>query len=386
MSDYRISRRDFLKKVGAGAAGIGISSGLHPAEAGKPQQKIKTRVLGRTGLRVGEISFGSYGFNNPGVLEKALDLGMNLIDTGFDYQRGRAERAIGRVMKHRRNDAVLLTKWSVRPGTPVKKYLRLLDESLERLQTDHVEFIQNYDLGSVAPVTDEAFFEAAEKAREAGKVRFISISCHGGPMIEVMNKALETGKYHMIMLKYNFMEFPAAEEIISRAAENGVGVVAIKSGGSDRDPTMRRFLQEGFNKRQATIRWVLTNKNVTAVCCDFASFEDVEVYRKAVAAVLTPREKLALERYREEFDQVTCRLCGTCRAACPYGVRVDDIMRFAMYFERYKRRSYARWRYATLPDSARPVHCKDCDAPCVSACPHGLAVQDNVLHAARLLA
>ncbi|MFC2076361.1 aldo/keto reductase [candidate division KSB1 bacterium] len=380
----RINRRGFLKRAGVGAVGLGLAPGTSGRAAGA-DGPVERRKLGRTGIEIGVVSFGSYGFDNPGILEMALDAGMNLIDTGYDYQQGRAESAVGRVMKARREDAVLLTKWIVKPEKKAKDYLNELDGSLKRLQTDHVEFIQNYDVGNVEAVKNEAFFEAAQQAKTMGKVRHTGISCHGGPLENVMSRAVADGRYDMLMFKYNFTDYPSSEATIKQAREKNLGLVAIKVGGSARNTEMRQLLEQGLDKRQATIRWALQNPAVAAVCCDFSNFDDIKTYRKAVASAYGEKDRLALQVYSDNLANQDCRLCGTCRPVCPQGVRIDDVMRYRMYYRDYGREQYAMWRYSELPSESRPLNCAECGAPCVDACPNGVAVREDMMDASALL-
>ena len=115
-----ITRRDFVRKASVAAAataavGGSPSKGQEAAEAGA----IPKRTLGKTEKDVTVVCFGSYGLTNPGVLDAAMDAGVDLIDTGPRYAEGQAERVIGEVMKKRRDEVVLSTKFtSTGPGVP----------------------------------------------------------------------------------------------------------------------------------------------------------------------------------------------------------------------------------------------------------------------------
>ncbi len=167
-SKKKIERRDVLK-LGA-AATVGFLAGdLRPAQAAVPPmpenvatpKAMPTRNLGRTGYRVGIFSLGGQAaIEKPDnadlavpIVERALDLGVNYIDTSARYGGAEArwsERYIGEVMKRRRREAFLATKTHdrTREGS-----LRLLERSLELLGTDHVDLWQIHNLSNMARST-----------------------------------------------------------------------------------------------------------------------------------------------------------------------------------------------------------------------------------------
>src|ERR1022692_2315535 len=154
------NRRAFLKLGGAAAAGLmgGAAAGQTPSAPPAPHatdaQAMPVRNLGRTGYKVGIFSLGGQAAleraHNEAVavpiVERALDLGVNYIDTSSIYGGPErwSERYIGQVMKRRRAQAFLAskTKERTRDGS-----LRMLEQSLKLLQTDHLDLWQLHDIG-----------------------------------------------------------------------------------------------------------------------------------------------------------------------------------------------------------------------------------------------
>ncbi len=103
--DSGISRRNFIRNSVSAAAGLGFIGGkrLFGQEVEEPAgQKIKEyRTLGRTGFKVSDIGFGAGMLSNENILEAALDMGINYIDTAEEYVRGISERTIGKVLSRR---------------------------------------------------------------------------------------------------------------------------------------------------------------------------------------------------------------------------------------------------------------------------------------------
>ena len=153
---------------------------------------MPTRNLGRTGFRVGVFSLGGQSAIERGsneavavpIVERALDLGVNYIDTSSIYGGPErwSERYIGQVMKRRRSEAFLAskTKERTRDGS-----LRMLEESLKLLNTDHLDLWQLHDVGTLGDV-NEVFakggaMEALVEAREQKMVRFLGLTGHHRP-------------------------------------------------------------------------------------------------------------------------------------------------------------------------------------------------------------
>ncbi len=366
----RMSRRRFLQasSVGAGLAFTGRVAGLAQEEPNIPR-----RTFGRTDLEVSEISFGSYGFSNPAVLSRALDIGMNLIDTAPQYGNGQAEKAVGEIMKTRRDEAYIITKWVGAGTSNTAALLEGLNASLERLQTDHVDVIQAYQIDDPALLDNEDLHAAFDQAKQAGKARLLGFSAHGGNLPAVLARALEIGKFDAAIFKYNFVESPPLDGLMNQAAEKKLGVVAMKSKppGTVAEPA---------------ITWALSDKRLASVCVTCVSFDQVNRYAALGGQRLQAEDRAALDHLAKACEGTYCRYCGTCMAACAEGVRVDEIMRYAMYHRDYGYQDDARRLYAMLAPEERAAACALCPGPCTARCPHGLPTQRNLIKAHRMLA
>lgn len=240
-------RRDFLR-LGAAAGAAFIAGGLAgaaadaadtpppPRESGMP-----TRNLGRTGHRVGIFSLGGQSaLEKPDnadvavpIVERALDLGVNYLDTAAWYGReGRwSQRYIGEVMKRRRNEVFLASKTHdlTRDGS-----LRLLEESLRLLNTDHLDLWQIHRVGD-EPDHLEAIFgkggvlEAMLQAREQKLVRFIGLTGHSEPGI--LMEAIRRFDFDNILLALNAADphhLSFERELLPLAVERRMGIVGMK--------------------------------------------------------------------------------------------------------------------------------------------------------------
>jgi aryl-alcohol dehydrogenase-like predicted oxidoreductase len=207
---------------------------------------MPTRNLGKTGVKVGIFSLGgqsalerpSNEANAVPVIERALDLGVNYIDTSSIYGGPDrwSEQYIGHVMKRRRKDAFLAskTKERTRDGS-----LRMLTRSLELLQTDHLDCWQLHDLGTMGDI-DEVFakggaMEALIQAKDQGIVKHLGITGHFRP--DCLVEAIRRYPFDTVLLAVNAAErfhHSFEETLLPLAVERQMGIIAMKLTGRRR--------------------------------------------------------------------------------------------------------------------------------------------------------
>ena len=245
-----IGRRDFLKIGGAATAGLLVGGATpEPARAdqtpGLPhnprtQAAMPTRNLGRTGYRVGIFSLGGQAAveqpNNEAVavpiVERAIDLGVNYIDTAAAYggpQRW-SQRYIGQVMARRRNEVWLSSKTNdrTRDGS-----LRLLEESLRLLNTDHLDLWQLHNISTMNQV-EQIFgpggaIEALTRARDERKVRFLGFSGHADPA--VLMEMIRRFPFDTVLMAVNAADRHQrafVPELLPMAVERQMGIIGMK--------------------------------------------------------------------------------------------------------------------------------------------------------------
>jgi predicted aldo/keto reductase-like oxidoreductase len=185
-----MQRRDFMKSAAAVAALMALRD-----EAVAAPGEIPRRTLGRTGQSVSIIGIGGHHIGRPHVSEEestriirtALDSGVNFLDNCWDYNDGESERRMGRALQNGyRQKAFLMTKIDGRTPTAAPKQL---DESLRRLQTDHIDLVQIHEV--IRPGDPEQAFrpgyvvDVLKQAQKAGKIRYIGFTGHKSPEIHL---------------------------------------------------------------------------------------------------------------------------------------------------------------------------------------------------------
>lgn len=385
-----MDRRKFMAQ-GLLAAGA-LSAGKVKADTGgstkksEAPRKMKYRKLGRTGIEVSEVCFGTYGWQHTPVLEPAIEAGVNLICTCADYQGGAAERALGPMLAKNRDRVFVLSGIDCMRNPDEQTLLRRLDESLETLGLDYLDLYVPHQADTMENITNPAIPAAFEKMKAAGKAKYLGISTHSGQLEPMLNKAIELGYFDLILCRYNFMEYKSQQELFRRAAEHDIGVIVFKVRAGARESEVKALEEKGLELGQARMSWALSNPDVTSVCAHFGNFDAIKTYLKATNTKLSFDGAELLDQYRQAFESSYCRNCASCAEACPHGVNVADILRYKMYFSHYGFEKEAMARYAGLPAGQRPTQCESCPAPCEKLCPYGLNTRAQLLEAAQLLA
>jgi aryl-alcohol dehydrogenase-like predicted oxidoreductase len=347
------------------------------------------RRLGRTGVPVSDISFGSAKVASPDVVREAVERGVNYFDTSPDYADAASERAIGKGIRGRRDEVFLATKFCTPAGhlavdTPVPEIVRAVEGSLARLGTDRVDLVHIHACNEEARLLAPSFHEAFDRLKEQGKVRFLGVSSHTPRMVEVMTAAVESGRFDVIMPAYSFRLWPALEDVLARARERDVGVVAMKTLKGAKHHGLAGFREQADAYSQAALKWVLSNPNVSCAVISFFEFQHVDEYLRASGAKLEPADVALLEEYDRQIVGSYCAPhCGQCLGSCPEKLAIHDILRYRMYFEDYGDQKEALRLYSKLEKNA--AVCTGCSAPCLGSCPVGIPIPTQLRGAHDLL-
>jgi aryl-alcohol dehydrogenase-like predicted oxidoreductase len=380
-----IDRRNFLK-LGAASAGlaVGCGSGGEESTGEVSPQEMRYRRLGATGLEVSEITFGAHGVDNPPLMAAALEAGINTFFTSGNYMDGREEEALGEALARigtPRDRVVIVTGDTIEPGDTVDSILQDFDASLRRLRTDYLDVYCNGMVETPSDVHVDVLFEAFDRARKAGKVRHLGLSGHHGGLQACLEAGIEAGRYDAFLTKYDFVSYPDQDELLHRAAAQGIGIMVFKVNAGNRQREIKDLEAGGLSFQQATLRWALSNPNVSTVAVTMTNFQHIQDCVTAVGSSISRPEIAMLRRYADEMYDQYCRFCATCEATCPSQVAVADVMRYAMYFTYYGREKEAMRLYRELPEPSRGAACESCSGPCDAACPFGRQVRAGMIEA-----
>ena len=273
MVSRKLTRRDFVKVGATGTAALFLSR--KNALGGGDDPPMPERPLGRTGHNVRLFSLGGQATleksgtrdESVAIINRAIDLGVNYIDTAAAYGRGISQTYIGEVMATRRNEVFLATKTHdrTRDGS-----LRLLEESLRLLQTDHLDLWQLHNVRTVEQL-DKIFGEngaidALQKARDEKVVRYLGITGHYDP--DTLIEGIERFDFDTVLMALNPADrnyLPFTEKLLPLAKRKAMGVIGMKIPARG-----RLFREGGITSMKQAMSYVLSLDGVSTVIvgCD----------------------------------------------------------------------------------------------------------------------
>jgi predicted aldo/keto reductase-like oxidoreductase len=397
-----IDRRKFLR-IGAGAA-LTLAGIQAPARAAATPGIQRYVRLGKTELKVSDISFGSASSFDASLVRHALARGVNYFDTAESYGWGNAEEAIGEALEGKRKQVVLSTKTKAGASETRRDMMKALDGSLKRLGTDYVDIYFNHGVDDVARMRNQEWWEFTAAAKKQGKIRFRGMSGHGSDLVPCLDYAIDQDLVDVILVSYSFAQDPSFADklrhtfhwaaiqpnlppMLAKAKQKDIGVIAMKTLMGGRMNDMRPFERPGGTYPQAAFRWVLSNPNVDALIISMTSTQMIDEFVAASGdPKVTKGDLELLERYADmRVGNYCVPGCSACRESCPEGVRISEVLRTRMYDVDYGDRSLARSEYAMLGSAAGA--CLACaHQACLGTCPARVPIAQFTRDAAVRLA
>jgi len=237
------TRRGFLGTLGWALAALGTGGRARGAQGTGPENAVPRRPLGRTGVEVSCIGLGGYHLGIPAdenettrLIRSAVERGVTFLDNCWDYHDGESERRMGKALQGGYRQRVFLM--SKIDGHRRAAAAKQIDESLQRLRTDHLDLMQFHEV--IRPDDPERIFapggawEAMAAARKAGKVRFVGFTGHKSPDIHL--HMLEVARAHGVRfdavqmpinpLDWHFQSFQ--RRVVPELVKDGVAVLGMK--------------------------------------------------------------------------------------------------------------------------------------------------------------
>ena len=323
----KISRRQFVE-----ASALGCAAALLSGPSFAETKKMPMRAFGKTGEKVPILAFGGGSCylmyqdadEAIAVLHHAIDLGITYIDTAHEYgEHGESEMRIGEVMKTRRKEVLLATKFSGRKADEAK---RMIETSLQRLQTDHVDVLHIHGLGGAdelaAIEAPDGALKALYWARDQKMTRFVGVTSHTDP--HTLAAALERHDFDCTQMALNAgltrMEFGVQTKAIPMPQGNfesvalpvanrkRLGVIAMKVFGQDwlqgKAPVEKLIYYSMSLPVSAAVIGMPKREHVernAALAWNFAPLPEVEMRR--ISDSIADEQKAAMEEFlRNHID------------------------------------------------------------------------------------
>jgi len=376
---------------------------------------MQYRQFGRSGRKVSALGFGAMRLpvfdgdmsriNEPEAIRMtrfAIDRGVDYVDTAYPYHGGTGEAFVGRALGDGyRQRVTLATKMPVWLIESEADFDRYLNEQLERLRTDHVDFYLLHALNDLSWPKVKALNVLAwgERAMASGRIGGLGFSFHdGGPVfIDIIN---DYDQWALAQVQYNYMDAcsQAGTTGVRYAAERGIPVVVMEPlrGGqlAQRPPQAVQEVWSTAPLRRTladwALQWLWDQPEVSLVLSGMSTMQQVEENlasaERSGVGTLTREEHALIERVREAFlarRGVPCTGCGYC-LPCPSGVRIPEV--FVFYNEAlvYDDLVRARMSYRWVDEEHRASQCTRC-GHCEPLCPQHIAIPDRLADAEKLL-
>ncbi|MCU0377370.1 MAG: aldo/keto reductase [Bacteroidales bacterium] len=430
MSHNKFDRRNFIRKTAAGAVGIGltVNKAFPLTDQTEVLPKIKDyRRLGRTNAMVSDIGSGvPY---SESVLKAVIASGVNFIETAESYDNGNNESLIGNALGNIERESLFITtkiNTSLGIGASQDDIYNRAEASRKRLGTAYIDLYMMHQAQSIVKVGDKNFHKACDKLKKEGKIRFRGLSCHGslwwqeqgGSLEDILLAAVEDGRYDVLFFPYNFLDPEMGERVLKVCKANDIGTMIMKSNPIGVFEGYERVLSRGedlsmfekkdyetkkvqmekarsfFSKynmtsmddlKKGAYRYILSNENVSTICCRFRTFADIDLYVNLSGKKLDGATAKMLSDFRESMGFLNCRIgCNRCEGSCPVHMPVGTILRYYYYTQYYNEKNNPGNGYKELI-SQNPGACADCAGECEKSCPHNVAARSLLLDAHRIL-
>lgn len=326
------------------------------------------------------------------MVHAAIDQGVNYLDTAYPYHGGNSERFVGRALKGGYRQKVrLATKlpcWKVESPGDFDTYL---DEQLEKLQTEHIDFYLLHGLHRERwdKMRSLGVLESAEKAIANGRIRYLGFSFHD--KYPVFQEIVDAHNWTFCQIQYNYMDIEnqAGAQGLQYAASKGLAVVIMEpllGGRLVAPPPPVQAIWDTASLKWTPANWALqwlwNQPEVSVVLSGMSTMPQVEenIASASASGVNTlPAPSLALfDQVRARYNElcpIPCTKCGYCMP-CPNGV---DIPRnFAVYNEgiMYDKPDLSRRAYQQfIPAENQAVACIAC-RECEEKCPQSIPISE----------
>lgn len=375
---------------------------------------MEYRELGKTGVKVSPLGFGIMRLplknggraNNDTTLEdmdleqsikmvrEAIDAGVNYLDTAYNYLNGKSEEITRMILEDGYREKVHLASkspsWLWRE---VGDFDRILNEQLERLQTDCIEFYLLHCLngGTWKRAKRLGIIDDMMRARAEGRIRYIGFSFHDD--YDLFEEILDAAPWDFVQIQLNYLDtdFQAGIKGMKEAAKRGMGVIVMEPLRGGTLVEVPKGAQKAFDEapqKRSNVAWGLDYlwdmPEVSVVLSGMSSIEqereNVALANEAKPGMLSDEDRKVIAQAKRAFDEcaaIPCTGCNYCVEYCPNHIVIPN--NFAAYNLNfiYEDLQMARDAYANeVPNFGRSAeYCVSC-GKCEEHCPQHIAISE----------
>ncbi|NLY82147.1 MAG: aldo/keto reductase [Clostridiales bacterium] len=367
---------------------------------------MKYRKLGNNNDLISVIGYGTMRFpvlnKDPSKIDEStaieqlrygIDSGINYIDTAYGYHMGNSEIVVGKALKDGYREKVFLADklptWLIKEPSDMDKYL---DEQLEKLDTDYIDFylIHTLDRKKWDNCLNNGLFEFIDRAKKSGKIKQIGFSFHDE--ISVFKEIIDKYSWDFCQIQLNLMDedFQAGLEGLKYAGKNNIDVIIMEPlrGGTlaNNVPENIDKIWKSLGKNRTAAAWAFhylwDYKEVSTVLSGMNSLKQIDenVAEASDSEVnsLTKEEHEAMSAVKEIYKSrklIDCTKCNYCMP-CPNGVDIPGCFEVYNDANIYNNLEYYKDQYdGFISEEEKASNCIECGL-CEEACPQHLPIME----------
>ena len=362
---------------------------------------MQYRMYGKTSDKISVLGYGAMRLPmtdnhvdmdiSVAMIRRSIELGVNYLDTAVGYCGSESQIAIGKAVKGLRDKVFVSTKNHYK-GASGDEWQKSLDQSLERIDVDYIDFYHSHGLGWEEYKQMQGPgkpMERFHKVKEQGLIRHVCFSCHDSP--ENMIKLIDTGEFEGMLVQYNLLD-RRNEDAIAHAHETGMGVTIMGPIGGGRLVSPSEKLQGMVGAKstpEIALRFVISNPNVTAALSGMNSMAMVEENCATAgrAEALTEEEKkrvIEILNESKELANLYCTGCNYCMP-CPNDIDISGNFSAMNLYRVFGLKDLARRNYRNLGRKRKgdgtveawASACLEC-GKCEPKCPQKIKIREQL--------
>lgn len=364
---------------------------------------LETSLLGLGCMRLPSNEDGSVDEETAiKLIRKAIDNGINYVDTAFTYHGGKSEKILGKALADGYRDKIILADkmpaWVAKDEESMKS---IFYKQLERLNTDHIDMylIHNVTRGIWKRAKKVNVMPFLEEMKAAGKIKHIGFSFHD--TYDFFEEMLDEYPWDFCQIQLNYMDknHQAGYKGLKLASEKGLGVVIMEplKGGRLTDaipPSIQTIFNKFGIKRSPTewaFKWLANMPELTVMLSGMSSLsqleENIKIFNDESLNELSDRESNLINDISDEYNSLikySCTGCNYCMP-CPSRLEIPRILRYLNDWEVYEQNPSTKLEYTTW--IAPGTHASDCIGckECESKCPQGLPISIAMNEMAKIM-
>jgi predicted aldo/keto reductase-like oxidoreductase len=288
---------------------------------------------------------------------------------------GRNEKIVGKAVSGIREKLFIATKVHIgREG----RMRSSVEGSLASLGVETVDLMQLHGMSTRNQIENKETQRIMESMKSEGMFRFAGVTTHSNQQ-KVLEAVMADGYYDTVLVAVNFRSPTALFETIEKAAETGVGIIAMKTQNGG----YRSESYPELTPHQSALRFVVERPGIHTAVPGMLSRKTVDENAAAIKGKGGLADLLVLDAYRADLEGKACAFCSQCVDQCRYGTGGLDAVRIAIYQEGYNDPRLAAERAAQVASAVKT--CADCEG-CTVDCSQGIDIKDSARRAVRFLA